>query len=807
MFSNHILTAWRNLRREQFFSALNILGLAAALTCTALISVWVWDEWRRDRFFPNADRIVRVVAKLISEKESFDQAVTSVQVGPNLQNDYPEVESYCRLDMNKTIVTVGQQRFLENNLLTVDSTFFEVFNYALRNGNVKNALTEPYTVVLTEKMAKKYFGDQDPVGQTVNLNLYQESNEGATYRVTGVLSGEPRPSHFEFDMLVSFASFFKYKPDYLGEDGWHESSYYTYILLRPGAQKSTLEAKMPGFFQKHLAPLWKNTRVEFSLQALSDVYLTSNRRYEIAENGNAAHLYIFASVGLLILFVAGINYVNMATARAAKRARSVGVRKALGAQRGQLALQFLVESVLTAFFAAGLALLFGHLFQPVFANMTDKPLGIFDLPYLPLGMVAATLLLGLCAGAYPAFVLSGYQPVKVLKGSVGASKTGGTGLRQSLVVAQFVVSIALIISMLVIRGQMGFIQNKNLGFNKESVLTISTNGSGSVYSGIESFKNEVTANTSLVQGMAFSNVLPVGGTGNSSATTVDNTGKKVETSTYRMRVNYDYVPVMGLKLLAGRNFSREFPADSPTDTSQNYLLNAAAVRAFGWETPEQAIGKPFRTHGKQGQVVGIVEDFNFNSLKHKVEPLCIHLSTNNFYQILVRVQAARAQESIAFVEEKWKQHFPDAMFNYAFLDAELDTQYRSEMRFGALFGAFSLFSIFIACLGLIGLSAYTAERRTKEIGIRKVLGASVAGITGLLAKDFLALVLVAIVIATPIAYYFMQAWLSDFAYRIEMEWWMFAAAGAAAVLIAFLTVCFQSVRAALADPVKSLRSE
>jgi putative ABC transport system permease protein len=348
---------------------------------------------------------------------------------------------------------------------------------------------------------------------------------------------------------------------------------------------------------------------------------------------------------------------------------------------------------------------------------------------------------------------------------------------------------------------MGFIQHKNLGYQKEALLTLKVTNP-SVQNGIETFKNDLSSNSTLVHGIAVSNVLPVGGTGNSSANTVDNTGKAIKTNIFRMRMDCDYAPMMGLKFLAGRNFSPDFPADWPTDTTQNYILNAAAVKAFGWETP-----KPFRTHGRDGQVVGIVEDFNFNSLKHKVEPLCIHLATNNFSQILLRIEMSRAQEAIATVESTWKQHFPDALLEYAFLDEQLGRQYRSESRFGALFGAFSLFSIFIACLGLFGLAAYTAERRNKEIGIRKVLGATVMGITGLLAKDFLKLVLIAIVIASPLAYYFMNKWLEDFAYHIEIQWWMFVMAGLVAVAIAFFTVSFQSIKAALANPVKSLRSE
>ncbi len=808
MLFNHITTAWRNLRHEKFYATLNILGLAAALTCAAFIATWVWDEWQRDRYFPHSDRLVRVVGKVSNDRESFDQAVTSVQVAPNMKNDYPEIEEYCRLDLNDAVVNINNQQILEPGLLTVDSTFLSMFQYKLKGGNPRTALTEPYTVVLTEKIAQKYFGDRDPIGQSFKISLYDKTGQGATYRVTGVLEGSPRPSHYDFGVLVSFASFFDYNPNYLGADGWDESGYYTYVLLRPGVQLATLQAKMPGFFQKYIQTRYgSNTRGALELQPLRDIYLHSDRRYEMADNGSASNLFIFGSVGLLILLIAGINYVNMATARAAKRARSVGVRKALGAQRGHLAAQFLVESVLATSISAILALGLGIWLQPAFEQMTDKPIGIFNLPYLSLGLTGVSLLLGLGAGAYPAFVLSGYQPVSVLKGSPDTTISKGIGLRQTLVVAQFAISIALIISVLVIRNQMDFIQHKNLGYQKEALLTLKVAPNPAVRDGIEAFRNDLTSNSALVHGMTFSNIIPVGGTGNSTAKTIDSAGKTIETSTDRIRVDLNYAAVMGLKFLAGRDFSSAFPTDMPTDTTQNYILNAAAVRSFGWETPDQAIGKPFRMHGRSGLVVGIVEDFHINSLKYKVAPLAIHLTTQSFSQVIVRVEMSRAKEAIAVVESKWKQHFPDAYMEYAFLDEKLARQYRSELRFGSLFGTFSLFSIFIACLGLFGLAAYTAERRTKEIGIRKVLGASVTSITSLLAQDFLKLVVIAIVIASPVAYYFMNKWLADFAYRIDMQWWMFAAAGAAAMGIAFLTVGGQAVRAALANPVKSLRSE
>ncbi|MBC7777897.1 MAG: ABC transporter permease, partial [Phycisphaerae bacterium] len=757
--------------------------------------------------------IVRITGKVSTETETFEHAVSCVPMGPALKGDYPEIQDFVRFDPHDAVVKVGDRQFAEEYLLTVDPSFFSVFNYKLQQGDVQTALNEPNTVVLTEELARKYFGAQDPIGQSLTILQYDTSGRGATYRVTGVLEGKPRPSHFNFNLLISFSTFLKYDPSLLTEEGWGDNSYFTYLLLKPETSVAALQAKMPDFYKKHLDPIFSkhgsNSRWEFLLQPVSDIYLHSDRRYEIGENGSAANLYIFGTIGLLILLIAGINYVNMATARASKYARNVGVRKALGAQRGQLARQFLAESVLTALLAVSLTMVLSWLCQPVFENMTDKAIGIFDVPALPSLLVGTALLFGLVAGAYPAFVLSGFRPVAVLKGNLDAAagNSGKVGLRKMLVVVQFSISIALIVSVLVIRGQMDFIRNKNLGYEKDALLALKVNGDQTVIRGIEAFRNEVTANQTLIKGMAHANTLPINGTGNNGVATVDNTGKIVRSATFRYSVDYDYAQVLGLKFLAGRNFSRQFPSDTPTDTTQNYVLNEAAVKAFGWETPELAIGKPFQMSGRRGQVIGIVEDFNFNSLKHKVEPLVMHLTATRISQIILRIDMSHAPQAIAEVEAKWKKHFPEAYFEYAFLDDKLGTQYRSELRFGSLFGVFSLFSIFIACLGLFGLAAYTAERRTKEIGIRKVLGASVAGIMGLLAKDFIKLVLVAVLISSPIAYYFMNLWLSDFAYRIELQWWMFVAAALAAVIVATFTVAIQSIRAALANPVESLRSE
>ncbi|GAB4029101.1 ABC transporter permease [Spirosoma gilvum] len=810
MLFNYLKIALRNLSKNRVYTLLNIGGLTTGLACFAFIALWISDEWSYDRFNEKADRIYRISGRIINETETFEHAVSSVPMGPNLKNDYPEVENYVRFDQSDAIVKNGTQQFLEKDILATDPSFFDVFSYSLTQGNPKTALRDPYSLVLTESMAKKYFGAENPLGKSLTILLYDSTGRGLPFRITGVMPDAPKNAHFNFNFLTSFESLIAFdRRQFMSSDAWGDNSYYTYLLLKPGVDYKSLEAKLPQFYEKHIAPIMRkygdnSSRTEFTLQPLTDIYLTSHRRYEINPTSSLNNLYIFGTVGLFILLLAGINYMNLATARSVQRAKETGVKKVIGALKGQLISQYLVEALVLALVSFVLAIGLCQLAQPLFELITDKAVSVSDSPILVGFMLGVALLLGLLSGLYPAFVISSYSPITVLKGSFTTS-TKGTWLRQSLVILQFTITVILLVGILVINAQMSFIQHKNLGFTKDALLTLMVTDRD-VQTNVEAFKNDVLA-SNLVKGLTTSNSILVGGLGNNGVSTVDRQGKKVSTSMYRLLVDYDYLNVMNIALAAGRNFSREFPADARTDSTQNYLLNEAAIKSFGWRNPAEAIGKPFAMNGKRGVVVGVVRDFHFNSLQHKVEPVALLLRGENFARMVLKIDMQHPKESIAWIEKQWKSHFPTAYLDFSFLDEKLGEQYQAETRFAAIFFYFSLLSVLIACLGLYGLTAFATQQRTKEIGVRKVLGASVSSIVTLLSKDFLKLVLISTLVAAPIAWYVMDRWLQDFAYRIDVAWWMFVVAGLLAFGIALLTVSFQSIKAALMNPVKSLKTE
>ncbi|MBA4850882.1 ABC transporter permease [Emticicia sp. BO119] len=810
MISNYLKIAFRNLINHKAYTLLNVLGLTIGLTCFAFIVLWVKDEWSYDRFNENADRIYRVVGTVSSDSEVFEQAVTGAAMGPALKNDYPEVENFVRLDENDAIAKKGNQQFVEEEILLTDHSFFDVFSYKLTKGDPKTALKEPYSIVLTESKAQKYFPNEDPIGKTLDFVLYDSTGKGVPYKVTGVIPDAPKNAHFTFNFLVSFETLIAFdRRSYYSDDVWGNNSYYTYVMLTKGSDSKAFEAKFPQFKAKHLDPLSSKYGgkwgADYSLQALPDIYLKSHRRYEINPTGSLTNLYIFGTVGLFILLIAGINYMNLATARSVQRAREVGVKKVMGALKSQLVGQYLLEAVLLAVSSLVFALCLCYFLQPVFYQITNKDISLFNSTELIAFMAGIALLLGVLSGIYPAFFISSYQPTTVLKGSFATSGKG-VWLRKSLVVMQFTVTIVLIVGILVINSQMSFIRNKDLGFNKDALLTVTAYPNEEVFKGIEGFRNDILRNP-YIKSMTTSNSILVGGMGNNGTQTIDNKGKEIRSNTYRLMVDYDYMNTMGIKLIAGRNFSREFPSDSRTDSTQNYILNEAAVAAYGWETPDKGIGKPFAMSGRKGKVVGIVKDFHFNSLQHKVEPMAMLLRGETFSRVILKIDMNQAQKAIAVIESEWKKHFPDALFMYDFVDKRLGEQYEAEARFSKIFLYFSILSVLIACLGLYGLTSFATEQRTKEIGIRKVLGASIFSVTTLITKDFIRLVVIAIVVASPIAWYFMNKWLQDFSYKIDMEWWFFVVAGIVAVAIAILTVSYQAIKAALMNPVKSLKAE
>ena len=806
MLKNYLKIALRTLWRGKIYTALNVFGLAMGLACFGLIAAWCLNELSFDRFNEKHERIFRIAGKVTTDAETFAQAVTAPPMAEALMKDYPEIENAVRLYTNDCIVRYGEKQFLEDGVLLTDQSFFDMFDYRLSAGDLNTALREPYSLVLTKSIAEKYFGTENPIGKIMTLFLLDPKGNGAPYKITGVMPDPPTNAHFTFNMLGSFNTFETANPGArTSEWRYFWNGFYTYVLLKEGVDPQVFVLKLLDYAERYLGEKMREMKMfyTFSLQPLADIHLQSHLRYEIQAPGSLNTVYIFATIGIFILLIACINYMNLATARSLSRAREVGVKKVLGAAKMQLIRQFLTESTTVAAIAFSLALLLMELAQPFFFELTDNQIATLFSNELIRLLLGTTLLVGLLSGIYPAFFISTFQPSTVLKGAFKSSASG-IFLRKGLVVLQFAIAIVLLVGIEVVQSQMDFIRKKDLGFNKEELLVLEVNGFSEVREGIQPFRDELRANPAI-RGVATSRGLIVNGLGNSLVETIDASGKPFSTSIYQHQIDYDDLNVYEMRLVAGRNFSSRVVSDTVGGV---YIVNEATVRALGWGDPQNALGKPFRADGTTGTVIGVVKDFHFTSLQERIEPVALSPTRpNRFSRIAVRLNTVQLTETIAFIEQAWQKHFPQALLQYSFFDERLDEQYQAEKLFGKVFSIFVVISLLVACLGLFGLAAFAAEQRTKEIGIRKVLGASVAHVISLLSKDFVRLVLLANLIAWPVGYWAMSRWLQNFAYRIEIGWWIFALAGGMALLIALLTVSMQAIRAALANPVEALRYE
>ena len=807
MLRNYLKTALRSLWKNKGYSALNIIGLAIGLATCLLILIYVMDELGYDRYNVNADRIYRVDGEIKFGGNHFILAVAPAPTGPAMLRDYPEVEKEVRFrGYGGFTVKKGGQNIREDAVIYADSTLFDVFTLPTLAGNAHTALMQPHTVVITEKIARKYFNETQVVGKTLIIN------DSIPYKVTAVIRDLPAQSHFHFDFYISLSESNESK-----NDEWLSNNFNTYVLLRKGADPHKLEAKFHGMIVKYIEPMLQNlvhaslddffksgSYVGFSLTPLTAIHLHSNKTAELEANGNIQYVYIFSAIALFILLIACVNFMNLSTARSANRAKEVGVRKVLGSLRVNLITQFMIESVLISFIAMLLALGLAWLLLPVFNDLAAKQMsiGLFSRPWLAPSMLALVLVVGTLAGSYPAFFLSAFQPIVVLKGSVAAGFKR-SWLRNSLVVFQFGISIFLIVGTAVIYRQLGYIRNRSLGFNREQVLIV--NNTNVLGDAVRAYKNDILKLPG-VEGATMTGFLPTSDWRNDNAFFFSpSLDPKKAISMQNWNVDENYLPVLGMQLATGRNFSRDFPTDS-----SGVVLNEAAVRLMGAGDP---LGRKLymlddvkTKHVTEYHIVGVVKDFNFNSLRQVVTPMGLFLKEERG-KIALRIHTKDVKRVVAQVEQAWQKMMPGQQFSYVFMDDEFNSIYKSEQRMGGISLSFSLLAIFIACLGLFGLAAYAAEQRTREIGIRKVLGATVSGIVRLLSKDFLRLVLVSAVITFPLAWWAMSHWLQDFAYRITIGWDIFALAAALAVGIALVTVSFQAVRAALANPVKSLRSE
>ncbi|HEV7347702.1 ABC transporter permease [Telluribacter sp.] len=808
MINNYIKIAWRNLVRNRAFSAINIVGLALGLATCLLISLYVFDELNYDRYHEKADRIVRVYFRGSMQGGTMKEAHVMPPTAQTLRAEYPEVEEATRLrQAGFPLISHGNKLFHEEKMAFVDPNFFQVFTLPFVKGNVKTALTQPNTVVLTRATAEKYFGNEDPIGKTLT---FKDGNAVCT--VTGIIEEVPANSHFHFDIFGSMAS----RAD-ARSDSWMTSEYFTYLVLPEGYDYRRLEAKLPQVVEKYMGPQVqqafgmtfaqfreKGNELGLFLQPLTDIHLHSDFAYDLGVNGDIRYVYIFGAIALFMLLIACINFMNLSTAGAFRRAQEVGVRKVMGSDRWALTWQFLLESLLLTSLALLLALLFVGISLPLFNELSGKvlSLGLRDISWLLPTLLAFGLGVGVLAGSYPAFFLSSFQPLKVLKGGQprGAGRSG-VSLRSGLVVFQFFIAILLMIGTLVVQQQLNFIQNKKLGYNKKQVLVLPDAWGLGIKQSV--FRDELQQDP-RVQSVSTSGYLPAGPSYNNnySVTPADKPSQLV--LTLRYEVDEAYIPTLGMQMATGRNFSREYGTDST-----GIILNETAARTLGWE--ETALGRTLTHADNQGsiqtyRVIGVVKDFHFKSLHERISPLVMTLGAGAG-TLIAKVQTDDIPGLLATLEKKWGEFGSERPFTYSFLDERFNATYKAEQKMGRILGLFAGLTIFVACLGLFGLATFTAQRRTKEIGVRKVLGASVGSIVTLLSREFLTLVLLALLVATPVAWYLMDRWLQEFAYKIDLSWWMVALSGLLAVVIALLTISFQSIKAALMNPVKSLKAE
>ena len=808
MFKNYLKIAWRNLLKNKTFSIVNIAGLAIGLACFILIALYVLDEISYDRYNDKADRIYRINSDIKFGGTDLKLAVTSDPMGATLRKDYPQVEEFVRIynSNGSKLIKKGNEFIDEQDVAHADSTLFKVFTLPAVEGNTFTALNEPNSVVITASTAKKYFGTTSAVGKMLELN------NNTLHKVTAVIKDIPHNSHFNFDFIFSMDNVNYEYGNFLSHN------FYTYVLLKEGTDYKQFEKNLDQVIEKYIVPQARQfmninsiddfkkagNSLSYSLIPLPSIHLHSNRNPELGSNGNIQYVYIFSIAAIFILLIACINFMNLSTARSAKRAKEVGIRKVLGTEKKTLIQQFLTESTLMAILSLVLAILIAWMVMPLFNDLSSKALSIESLlsyRILPL-LIALPFIVGLLAGSYPAFFLSSFQPIHVLKGKMNSGFKKSV-LRSGLVVFQFFVSILLIIGTIVVYNQLQFIQTKNLGYDKEQVLVV--DATGALGNNATVFKNEVLNMPGVTSG-TLSGYLPV----SSSARNGESFFKEAvmnEKNGFNMqawRIDYDYLETMGMDLVGGRNFSRDFGADS-----SSIIINETTARLLGYTDP---IGQKLFDSNDPGEpptvynIIGVVKNFHFQSLRENIGPLCFILG-NNPWLASFKIKEADIPTLVNKVEAKWKALAPSLPFSYRFLDESFDNMYRAEQRVGKIALSFAVLTILIACLGLFGLAAYMAEQRTKEIGVRKVLGATVSNIVHMLSTDFIRLVIISAVFAIPIGWWAMSIWLRDFAYRIEIGWWIFALAIGISVVIALFTVAFQAVRAAITNPVKSLRTE
>ena len=794
MFQNYLKITLRSLWRNKVLAGINIFGLSVGIAACLLILVFIADELSYDKFQEKGNRIARVIMEYGGNGEVIKAAVTGTKVAPAFSRDFPEVESAVRIYNAPKVVSYGDKLFEEEKFLYADSTFFRIFSFRLLQGNAASVLTGPDKIVLTARAARKYFGEENPVGKTLRIN------NANNFLVTGIAADVPVNSQIKFDMVASFASTSAAK-----DEQWFSANYYTYLLLRTPQAIPALQAKIPPYMRAQSAEtgMTGTDYLTYNLEPLPQVHLHSELS-SLEPNGDLKYIYIFGFIAGLILIIACINYINLTTAHSASRAKEVGIRKVIGARKEQLFRQFIGESFILTFISLLISLILVKIFLPALNHLTGRELtdGILHSPFIVLALLFIALIISVLAGSFPAFALANFKPVTVLKGSFKNSDTG-VWLRKGLIVFQFVISTFLIVSALIIHRQLGYIQHKKIGYNNQQVLVLPTDEH--ILKKFNLFKSEFKQNPNVSQvTLAYETPTHIGGGYSYKKPTDENS-----TSVTAIPVEKDFLATLAIPLAAGRDFNQtdeKLLQNTAEQKENSFILNESAAKHLGY-TAAEAVGKRLELSNRQGIIRGVVKDFHFAPLHETISPLVIFLDNISWGKMLVKIDGKDVSGTLQNLQAKWTELAPHRPFSYSFLDQEYARLYSTEQRTGKTFTVFACLAILLACLGLFGLAAFTMAQRTKEIGVRKVLGASFLNIFMLLSKGFLQMVLLANLLAWPLIWWAMHRWLQDFAYRVTISWWLFAAAGLVVIFIALLTVSFQAIKAAIANPIKSLRTE
>lgn len=809
MFSNYLIIAWRNLLKYPLISSINLFGLTLGLASCLLITIYILNELSYDRYHTNADNIYRVTRDFNTESGSLSLRLCSISppFGYYMPTDFPEIEKMTRLlDDGISPLKYKEKLFNETYTFWADEYLFDVFNIGIVQGDPKSALKDPFSMMMTEEIAKKYFGDEDPMGQTIRYNNQFD------FKITGIYKAFPGNTHVHPGVLLSFNTL-KDNRIY-GEDAlrrnWGNNSFMTYLVLPANYNPQRMLSQFPAFIDRRMAGqeyVGKQASkfTSLGLQKLTDIHLYSHTDAEAEPNGDITRVYIFGAIAFFILLIACINYMNLSTARSALRAKEIGIRKVAGATKKELISQFLSESIIITMLASLLAFIVSYLSLPFLNQLSGLSLNTGALLNwkITLPLLLTPCIVGTLSGMYPALFMSSFQPVKTIKGFIQVGG-GNISFRKALVVTQFAISIILIIATIIVFQQLKYVQNKTLGYDKDHIAVLPYNRALSEQ--FEAFRTELLTNANF-KNAGRSSRIPTGRLLDAMDAYVAR-GDSMAMSKVDIKlvaVDYDFIPTYGMQMAAGRNFSRDFGTDT-----LNFVLNEAATKVLGWNQASDAVGKGFKYGNIKGSIIGVVKDFHFESMHQAILPMVLEMfpPRRSFYNNLsVKISGNNITGALAYLEATWKKYMPGIPYQFSFLDENFDALYQSEQRQGNLFTSFACIAIFIACLGLFGLSAFAITQRIKEIGVRKVLGADVGSIVTLLSKDFLILVLIAAGIAFPIAWYAMNHWLKDFAYRVNMQWWVFGLAALGAALVALVTVSFQAIKAAVTNPVKSLRSE